>query len=302
MVAKSLGPQKPRHIDGYTVDQVSACHQTLLTLVANLGPWRDCVCVIGGMVPLLLLDETRETASRYVPTMDVDLVLDLDLLANVEAYRRLETNLEEHGFVRYENHDNRQVNYRWIRRVDGGATVIVDLLCEGDEKPGSALGVTKGVAALRIPGAHLAIRDNVIVEITGELLDGGGVTTECVKVAGVIPYVVLKSYAYAERKEEKDAHDLIYILSEYEGGPDAVAELYARRLEEWLDEPMVAGAVLLLRTHFGTDEHGEGHRKNGCVSYARFHLTPGHHEQEPRLRRDAAAVIDRFLARLGEST
>jgi hypothetical protein len=295
MVAHHGGPQKPRHIRGYSESHTEACERTLLTLIANLGPWRDCIYLIGGLVPKYLVPVSQGSGQQFVPTMDVDLVLDIQMLANVEAYRRLEANLSEMGFTRDANDQHRPVNYRWIRRIDERTTVTVDLLCDVDARAGSAVPIDSGVSALVIPGAHLAYRDFVEVSLSGALLEGKGFTRETLRVANVVPFVVLKALAYAERKQEKDAHDLIYVLREYVGGPDAVASQFALRLREWDDEPLLITALELIRTHFDTDKDAVGNRKNGSVSYATFHLVLGDHRLEARLRNEASAIADRFI-------
>ncbi len=97
-------------------------------------------------------------------------------------------------------------------RRDSNPTVIVDLLCSGDVPDGgqpAPVPREKRLSALRIPGAHLVVRDQFNLQISGPLLDDRGDATETVHVAGVVPFIVLKALAYDERFEEKDAYDLL---------------------------------------------------------------------------------------------
>src|SRR5207245_1210482 len=85
------------------------------------------------------------------------------------------------------------------------------------------------LSALKIPGAHLVTTDYIPVEITAELLDGRGTATETVRVAGIVPFIVLKALAYDDRFEEKDAYDVVYCLMYYDEGPTAVAAAFRER-------------------------------------------------------------------------
>ncbi len=42
-----------------------------------------------------------------------------------------------------------------------------------------------------------------------------------VRVAGLLPYTVLKILAFQDRHENKDAYDLVFVIVNYAGGPTA---------------------------------------------------------------------------------
>jgi hypothetical protein len=236
-----------------------------------------------------------------VGTTDVDLVLSLEILAEVEAYETLEKNLKIMGFVRGTNDEGQRQNFSWLRSVGEGRSVVVDLLCDpaaaGDRRVAPIPG-EKQLSALSVKGAHLVYQDFVEVPVTAELLDEGGIATETVKVAGIVPFITLKTLAYEDRKQPKDAYDLIYCLTHYGRGPEEVADLFAVRMAEWPEETVLGEAVDALRRRFATDEQTVGERKDGPYSYAAFFHDPGRKEQDALRRRDAAAVIELFLARL----
>ncbi|MCC7369265.1 MAG: hypothetical protein IT306_12625 [Chloroflexi bacterium] len=133
------------------------------------------------------------------------------------------------------------------------------------------------------------------MDITVALLDERGIATETIRVANVVPFVVLKALAYEDRFEEKDAYDLIYCLMHYDDGPTDVAARFAERLARWSDEPLLSRALEILRARFASDERTPGARKDGPISYARFLADPGRRDMDARHRQDAAAVIDVFL-------
>lgn len=65
-------------------------------------------------------------------------------------------------------------------------------------------------------------------EIQAELLGGNGIVTEKIKHANLLSFTCLKSFAFAQRFERKDAHDLIYCIEHAPEQLDAVAERTAR--------------------------------------------------------------------------
>jgi hypothetical protein len=294
---------KPKHQGGYTALHAELCERTLVTVLRGLGPWKTGVYLAGGLVPRYLIARPPEghPGPPHAGTTDVDLVLDLQVLASVDAYRRLEQNLRALGFVRGTNDEGRVQHFSWRKPVGDGVTVVVDLLCDADLGEGGQVAELPGerrLSALKIPGAHLVVADHVEVELTAALLDERGVATETVRVANVVPFVVLKALAYEDRFEEKDAYDLIYCLMHFGGGPEDVAAQFVERLERWPDEPLLPRAVEILRTRFASDEQTPGARKDGPISYARFLADPGRRDLDARHRQDAAAVVELFLRAL----
>src|SRR4051794_22563955 len=130
---------KPKHQGGYTALHTELCERTLVTLMRGLGPWKAGIYVVGGLVPRYLIPRSADhigSPPAYVGTTDVDLVLDLDVLAEVEAYRRLEQNLRTLGFRRGTNDDGQAQHFSWRKPVGGGITVVIDLLCDAEAAEG----------------------------------------------------------------------------------------------------------------------------------------------------------------------
>lgn len=297
---------KPKHQGGYTTLHTDLCERTLVTLLRGLGPWKAGVYLAGGLVPRYLIarwPEAQDGPPAHAGTTDVDLVLDLQMLASVDAYRRLEQNLKALGFVRGTNDEGRAQHFSWRKPVGGGITVVVDLLCDAGLDEGGQTAELPGerrLSALKIPGGHLVVEDHVVVELTATLLDERGVATETVRVCNIVPFVVLKVLAYEDRFEEKDAYDLVYCLMHYGQGPKDVAAQFVDRLARWPEEPLLPRAVEILRTRFASDERTPGARKDGPTSYARFLADPGRRERDARHRQDAADVVEQFLRELGK--
>ena len=81
---------KPTTRDGYDVRMTETCERVLVTLLSGLGPWKDSVYLIGGLVPRYLVPERPPGTSAHAGTSDVDVVVELEMLANTDAYRTLQ--------------------------------------------------------------------------------------------------------------------------------------------------------------------------------------------------------------------
>src|SRR6267154_317745 len=68
---------EPRHQAEYESRQVEAARRVLVDLGQVLASFRDCLVVVGGWVPDLLISEVEEV---HVGSIDVDLALDTQKL------------------------------------------------------------------------------------------------------------------------------------------------------------------------------------------------------------------------------
>lgn len=112
----------------------------------------------------------------------------------------------------------------------------------------------------------------------------------------------MKAFAFEQRNERKDAHDLIYCIENAPEGMGAVAERF-REARAGKHGAVVESALAILRNRFGQDEKTEGYLKDGPVSVGKFEIGEGN---DPALRearalrqREASNAIDLLLARTG---
>lgn len=258
-----------------------------MTLLGDLGPWRERLYLVGGLVPRYLVREVPEGARAHIGTTDVDLVIGVALGDETpETYRTLQNNLEKSSF------DRSQPSFRWTRLVDG-ATVRIEFLCETDLVPPGDIFRPKGEAtgarlsAFNVRGAHLVRDDFVEHTIEGERLDGGGRSTVTLRVANILPYIVLKTFAFQDRHENKDAYDLVFTLLNHEGGPNAAG--VAVRSSPVSQHPQIAEALPLLADRF-VDQGADGPN-----AYASFLADQGDDGEHPRLRQQAVAAVAAFV-------
>ncbi len=180
---------KPKTFDGYDKGYTLDCERVLVTLLRGLGPWKDSVYLIGGLTPRHLVDASGEGVPPHAGTQDVDIVIDLQILADTEAYHTLEENLKKMGFERAENEAGKKLSWRWKTKTEAGVTVILELISESDELGGGklqALPTERTISALNVPHASMVFELHDIKEIQAELLGGNGIATENVRFANLV--------------------------------------------------------------------------------------------------------------------
>ena len=274
------------HRTDYNEQATARCERALVTLLGGLGPWRERIYLAGGLAPRYLVGQVPERARAHVGTTDVDLIVGLALGDETsETYRTLQNNLEKSGFVQNEP------SFRWTRDVDG-VSVAVEFLCETESvepgrifRPKEFTGFKFG--AFNVRGAHLAREDFIECEIEAECVDDAGRSRVKVRVANVLPYTVLKIFAFQDRHENKDAYDLGFTLFNYQGGPRLAGEAASRSPVRAYSQ--VEEALQLIEQRFRDIS------QDGPHAYASFLADPDDEEEKARLRQESVAIIRNFL-------
>ena len=111
----------------------------------------------------------------------------------------------------------------------------------------------------------------------------------------------MKAFAFDQRFERKDAHDLIYCIEHAEEGLDGAAQMFCEALEGG-HRAVIRDCLSILRNRFAGDGEVEGYRKDGPVAVARFELGEGDETDQREARvlrqREASTVIEQLLARI----
>ena len=241
----------------------------------------------------------------HMPEPWMYIVIDLQILADTEAYHTLEDNLKKMGFERAENDKKQKLSWRWQTRTEHGALMVLELLADAPHIAGGKVQPlpTEGtISALNIPHSSIVFDLHQVTEIQAELLGGNGVATEKIKHANLVSFTCLKSFAFDQRFERKDAHDLIYCIEHAPDGMDAVAEAF-RKERDGKHGAVIQASLAILRSRFAQDERTEGYRKDGPVSVAKFELGEGEEAEQREARalrqRQASDVIEQLLGRIG---
>ena len=296
---------KPTSLDGYSDAYTLDCERVLVTLLRGLGPWKESVYLVGGLTPRYLVSKRPPAVPAHAGTLDVDIVIDLQILADTEAYHTLEDNLKRMGFERAENEQKQKLSWRWQTRTEHGALMVLEFLADAPQIAGGrvqALPTEGTISALNIPHSSIVFDLYQVAEIRAELLGGNGMATERVKHADIVSFTCLKAFAFDQRFERKDAHDLIYCIEHAPEGLDAVVASFGRALAD-KHAAVIRDALDVLQRRFADDDATEGYRKDGPVSVAKFELgeglDPELREARVRRQREASDLIDRLLAGIG---
>lgn len=294
---------KPDRASGYRNEVTENCERVLVTLLRGLGPWKDSVYLVGGLAPRYLVKARPPEVPPHAGTGDVDIVVELQMLADTDAYRSLEENFRKLGFVRGENANGEKVSWRWQAKTESGATVILELLADDPDLGGGKVQPlpTEGhISALNVPHSSMVFEHHEVKEITAELLGDDGIATETVRHADIVSFTCLKSYALDQRHERKDAHDLVYCLEHSEGGPEAAATAF-RAARDGKHRDAIEAALQILGKRFADDDRTEGYLKDGPVAAAKFELGEDAETREARIlrQRGAADLIMRLLREVG---
>lgn len=298
---------KPRTIGGYAAAVTEGCERVLVTLLRGLGPWKDSVFLVGGLAPRYIITARPPAIPRHAGTGDVDVVVDIAMLTDTKAYQSLEENLRAMGFQRAENEAGKKQSWRWRAQIEGGATMIIEFLADAPELSGgrvTELPTEGNVTAINIPHASMVFDLHDKVEITAELLNGGGRATEVVRYADIVSFTCLKAFAFDHRAEPKDAHDLVYCIEHYEGGADGLQAAFKEALSG-SHEGVIRDALAKLRVRFVDSNPDESHLRDGPTAVARFEEDDIDAEEDKDARdrrilrqRRTADVMQRFLAPL----
>jgi len=229
----------------YTGEAVEAARSVLIELVHLLGQYREHTVLIGGWVPELLFPGST---TPHVGSMDIDLAFDHRRIED-DGYKMIRELLLERGYI-----VGKQpfVYYRDIER--GGKTIRVQVDFLSGEYAGTGKGhrhqKVQNLLVRKVRGCDLAFDMVQEVMVAGSL-PGGGVDSVSIRVASVVPFLIMKGMALDERLKEKDAWDIYFCLLHYPGGIVSLAEAFRPHLEHGL----IREGIEKIRKHFSSLDH-----------------------------------------------
>ena len=218
----------PQSASNYDDRTTAAVKSVLLEIGQILGEFRGRFVVIGGAVPWLLLNEPE---MPHIGTQDVDLSLDAEALGDGE-YGDLVRSLQNQGYNQRDNLYRFQL-VRTVPARDGGPDIdiVVDFLMPRDaEIAKNNPPLTSNFAVQRADGADLALKFNEMIEIEGDMPNGGKNKVR-IAVASIPALLAMKGYAINNRLKQKDAYDIYYCIRNYPNGIDALVKVTQPLLE-----------------------------------------------------------------------
>jgi hypothetical protein len=237
---------KPRTASGYDSKYVEHVRGTCLYVATKLGDLLDELVVVGGIVPTLIIDQTRHD-EKHVGTMDLDVGMAIGVLDS-GRYQEITDRLRQAGFGPDQNEKGMPTRQRW--RIVGPPKVTVDFLIpptRSGDKGGQLRDLEKDFAAIIAPGLSLAFVDRQRVTLRGKTIKNEEAARD-VWVCGPGAFVAMKALAFRNRGENKDAYDIVYMLRHYGTGLSDVVTA----LKPLLDRQETKEALDYLRADFAS--------------------------------------------------
>jgi predicted nucleotidyltransferase len=271
---------EPRQREDYSDRQIEAAHRVLVDLGQVLAAFSDCLVVVGGWIPDLLMPKADEP---HVGSIDVDLALDAEKLA-AGRYAELLKALLNTG--RYEQSDEPFKLYAEVDLKDGQPPVRVDvdfLKSPEAKTKKNKPKLTEKFRPLDASGCHAAFENPELIVVTGKMIKGQNNKVKF-RVASIPDFLIMKSYALANRDKPKDAYDICYCLDNYPGGLNKLAANWKKRASK----KDVRKAIEILNEKFAAVD------SYGPVQVVEFHNSASAEERGQQARR-AFELVQKFL-------
>jgi hypothetical protein len=271
---------EPRQHEDYSDRQVAAAHRVIIDLGQVLASFSDCIVLVGGWVPDLLLPDANEP---HVGSIDVDLALDAGKLNGGRYAELLKLLLDTRRYVPGAK------EFQLVADVDlgdGGVPVQVELEFLAPKEVKLARNrpkLIKDFRVLRADGCEVAFHAPVELSLSGVNMRGVKNTVR-LRIAAMADFLVMKAFAIAGRDKPKDSYDLCYCLDHVSGGLGTLAENWRRRL----GAKDVCRAVEILREKFGDPA------SFGPQQVVEFYHSPQPEERAMQARR-AFELVRKFL-------
>lgn len=292
--------EKPKTADGYAVAQTISCERVLVTLLKAFGTLKDSIRLVGGLVPRYLTPEVPPDVPAHAGTSDVDIVFNLQIIAEGEGYASLSDQLKLRGFVRYQKPGAKgPSSWQWEYKISEHESVLVEFLHNAEEESqlGRPISIEdEKVSALGIRHAGVVHKWYRERNVTVELFHGGGISTEVVRYADVTSFVILKALAFDHRGENKDAGDIVHVMR-YAGTPEQVATEIVDRYRTGENNQAILDAISALQRRFCDGDGVEGYKRDGPVAAASFKLGIESDDEERILEQlDVAGMVSEIVA------
>jgi predicted nucleotidyltransferase len=219
---------EPRHHAEYEARQVQAARRVLVDIGQVLASFRDCLVVVGGWVPDLLISGAEEP---HIGSIDVDLALDAEKLNDGRYAELLKLLLDTR---RYRAGAKSFQLLTDVDLEDGGAPVQVEVEFLAPKEVKLEKHKPKLLPDFRVlqaDGCGSAFHDPVEIKLEGHTIRGAENTVR-LRVASLPDFIIMKAHALGGRDKPKDAYDICYCLTYFPGGLENLAEAWRHRSEE----------------------------------------------------------------------
>lgn len=272
---------EPRSAEDYPPRQVEAARRVIVDVMQTLASFKDCIVLVGGWVPDLLIDQSEEP---HIGSIDVDLVLDAKKLNDGRYASMLEL------LVKTRRYQLGEKPFQFVTEVDlddgqPKITVEVEFLAPQDVKTEKNIPkLIEGFRVLKADGCAAAFNSPITRKLEGWMASGAS-NTVSLQIASIPDFLIMKTFALDGREKPKDAYDICYCLDNYEDGINGLADAWNVRYAEDGD---VRKAVTIL-----------GEKFSSTNSFGPQQVVAFHNETNSELRaqqaRRAYELVKRFL-------
>lgn len=266
----------------YPKDEVEACLTVMVELMTLLGEFRDSIVLVGGWVPYFLFKEKKQA---HTGSLDIDIALNFKKI-NFKTYKTILHILKERG---YEQAEQPYSFCRTIKAVDGAPAIVNVNLLGGEYGGTGKTHRTQKVQDVRVRkarGCDLVFENNFSIKLCRKMPDGAK-NEAIIKVADIIPFLVMKGMALWDRYKEKDAYDIYFSILHYPGGIQGLANVF----HSFKSNKLVLEGLGKIKAKFINID------APGPVWLTNFEEI-GDEEEKERVRRDAFERINAFLEAL----
>ncbi len=274
---------EPRRREDYSPRQIEAAHRVLVDIGQVLASFSDCLVVVGGWVPDLLLTDTEEP---HIGSIDVDLALDAAKLG-AGRYAQLLKLLLDTKRYRKGTKDFQLVVPVDLKDGEKPVEVQVEFLAPTEVKlKKNKPKLLRGFRVLQADACAVAFHAPVELSLAGKTVRGAQNTVR-LRVASLADFLVMKAHALAGRDKPKDAYDICYCLEQFPGGLAKLAAVWKRRRQG----KDVAKAIEILTAKFASVD------AFGPQQLVEFHSSPDDEAAKMQARR-AYELVRAFLMSL----
>ena len=274
---------EPRNEADYSERQTAAARRVLVDVGQALASFVDCLVVVGGWTPDLLLPDAEE---QHVGSIDVDLALDAAKLKD-GRYAQLIKLLLDTKRYRAGEKDFQLVVDVDLKDGEKPLQVEVEFLAPKEVKlKKNKPKLLADFRVLQVEACSEAFHNPVELKIPGQNVRGA-TNTVTLRVASLADFLVMKAHAIGGRDKPKDTYDFCYCLEHFPAGMNKLAESWKNRA----GEKNIVKAIEILREKFATVG------AFGPQQLVEFHSAPDSETQAMHARR-AYELVHRFLSLL----
>lgn len=269
----------------YQKDAVDACLSVMIEVMTYLGAFHDHIVLIGGWVPFFLLKEKQD---EHTGSLDIDLAFDFKNIS-MQTYRTILQLLKQHE---YQQGVQPFIFYREVKTA-GGKTIRVQLDLLSGEYGGTGRShrtqAIQDAKARKVRGSDLVFNDCSTIKISGKMPDGAE-NEITIKIDNAVPFLAMKGMVLWEAYKEKHAYDIYFIVRNFPGGIDKLADQF----EPVLSNRLVQEGLGKIRSKF---EKINSIRPKWIVNFEGI----DDEEAKEMMQRDAFERVNALLDRLAIS-